>query len=278
MTRALPALPTEAEKKKIAFGGQTLKLIALWFMLFDHIVTLFVPQHTLLRLLFKIPGGISAPLFFFCIARGFEHSRCKGAYCRRLFFFALLSHVPYILCFSYGFFEATSVLFSEALGACALLVQRQEKLSFAKKLEEEAAKKAGAQSSQNSEELSPVVPLDPLCLELGVALLDLVNKEKGAELLERITRIRREAAIDLGLVVPRIRIIDNLTHQQEKFYQSRACRAYRQKCKCCSFLPFMRDFRHILAFALVLQVYKRGLKALLCARLNQTFHHTSNVL
>lgn len=134
MTRALPALPIGAEKKNIALGGQTLKLIALWFMLFDHIVTLFVPQHTLLRLLFKIPGGISAPLFFFCIARGFEHSRCKGAYCRRLFFFALLSHVPYILCFSYGFFEATSVLFPEALGACALLVQRQEKLSPAVKL------------------------------------------------------------------------------------------------------------------------------------------------
>ncbi len=59
-------------------------------------------------------------------------------------------------------------------------------------------------------EISPVVPLDPLSLELGLALIPLVDKEKGAELLERVTRIRREFALDLGLVVPRIRITDNM--------------------------------------------------------------------
>jgi flagellar biosynthesis protein FlhA len=59
-------------------------------------------------------------------------------------------------------------------------------------------------------ELSPVVPLDPLSLELGYALIPLVDREQGAELLDRITRIRRESALDLGLVVPKIRIIDNM--------------------------------------------------------------------
>jgi len=37
-----------------------------------------------------------------------------------------------------------------------------------------------------------------------------VDKEQGAELLNRITRIRRESALELGIVVPRIRIIDNM--------------------------------------------------------------------
>ena len=59
-------------------------------------------------------------------------------------------------------------------------------------------------------EVSPVVPLDPLSLELGYGLIPLVDKDQGAELLDRITRIRREKALDLGLVVPRIRIIDNM--------------------------------------------------------------------
>lgn len=113
-----------------------------------------------------------------------------------------------------------------------LRMTKKEKQSFAKKLEEEAAAKSKAQSSQNAEETSPVVPLDPLCLELGVALLDLVNKEKGAELLERITRIRREAAIDLGLVVPRIRIIDNLQiDPQEYSFKIRGIEAGRFKLK-----------------------------------------------
>jgi flagellar biosynthesis protein FlhA len=44
-------------------------------------------------------------------------------------------------------------------------------------------------------EISPVVPLDPLSLEIGYGLIPLVDKEQGAELLDRITRIRRESAL-----------------------------------------------------------------------------------
>lgn len=56
-----------------------------------------------------------------------------------------------------------------------------------------------------------IAPLDILSLELGYALIPLVDREKGAELLERITRIRHESALDLGLIVPPIRIVDNMT-------------------------------------------------------------------
>ncbi|MEL3905883.1 MAG: flagellar biosynthesis protein FlhA [Treponema sp.] len=66
-------------------------------------------------------------------------------------------------------------------------------------------------------EIAPIVPLDPLSLELGYALIPLVDKDKGAELLERITRIRREAALDLGLVAPRIRIIDNMRLEPSEY-------------------------------------------------------------
>lgn len=66
-------------------------------------------------------------------------------------------------------------------------------------------------------EISPVVPLDPLSLELGYGLIPLVDKEHGAELLDRITRIRRESALELGLVVPRIRIIDNMRLEPSEY-------------------------------------------------------------
>ncbi len=87
-------------------------------------------------------------------------------------------------------------------------LQSLEKASFEAKVNKERE----LQQTQGSAiaEISPVVPLDPLSLELGLALIPLVDKEKGAELLERVTRIRREFALDLGLVVPRIRITDNM--------------------------------------------------------------------
>ena len=61
-----------------------------------------------------------------------------------------------------------------------------------------------------TQEFPKVAPLDPISLELGYGLVPLVDKEQGAELLERITKIRRETALDMGLIVPRIRIIDNM--------------------------------------------------------------------
>ncbi len=67
-----------------------------------------------------------------------------------------------------------------------------------------------ARAKEAPAEISPVAPLDPISLELGYGLVPLVDKDKGAELLDRVTRIRRETALDLGLVVPRIRIIDNM--------------------------------------------------------------------
>ena len=59
-------------------------------------------------------------------------------------------------------------------------------------------------------EMSPIVPLEALSLELGYGLIPLVDKEKGAELLERVQAVRRQSALELGLVIPKVRITDNI--------------------------------------------------------------------
>ena len=108
---------------------------------------------------------------------------------------------------------------------------KKQKASFAKKLEEEKNAQ-NKKSNANSDEVSPVVPLDALCLELGFALIPLVDKDKGAELLERVTRIRREAGLDLGLVVPKIHIIDNMTLAPDEYsFKIKGIEAGRAKIK-----------------------------------------------
>ena len=74
----------------------------------------------------------------------------------------------------------------------------------------EAAGEEAKRQKEETGEMPPIVPLDPLSLELGYGLVPLVDKDKGAELLERVQRLRRESALDLGLVIPKIRIIDNM--------------------------------------------------------------------
>ena len=98
------------------------------------------------------------------------------------------------------------------VGALAIFIgfnmtRDKQKAEIAAK--QESAQKASSQAANAKEE--PIVLLDPLSLELGYALIPLVDKEKGAELLERISRIRTEARHDIGLDIPKIRIQDNMT-------------------------------------------------------------------
>ena len=77
--------------------------------------------------------------------------------------------------------------------------------------QQEEAQKATNQSGESSPESEKIEPPEKLSLELGYALIPLVSKEKGAELLERITRIRNEFKLDMGFLIPKIRIRDNMT-------------------------------------------------------------------
>jgi len=86
-------------------------------------------------------------------------------------------------------------------------------------------------------EISPVVPLDSLSLELGYGLVPLVEKEKGAELLERVQGVRRQSALDLGLVIPKVRIIDNsILEPSEYCFKIKGVDAGRGKIRLGYFL------------------------------------------
>jgi flagellar biosynthesis protein FlhA len=61
-----------------------------------------------------------------------------------------------------------------------------------------------------AETVVPLLSYDPMELEIGFGLIPLVDVNQGGDLLERITLIRRHAARDLGIVVPPIRVRDNL--------------------------------------------------------------------
>jgi flagellar biosynthesis protein FlhA len=77
----------------------------------------------------------------------------------------------------------------------------------------EMMSKAGETGKKSRDERSDIPQMEPpdhLSLELGFGLIPLVDKEKGAELLERMQHMRREIALEMGIVIPKIRIIDNM--------------------------------------------------------------------
>ena len=88
------------------------------------------------------------------------------------------------------------------------MTRDKQKQEFAQK---QAASQQASSQAAAANDSEHIIMLDPLSLELGYALIPLVDKEKGAELLERISRIRTEARHDIGLDIPKIRIQDNMT-------------------------------------------------------------------
>lgn len=60
------------------------------------------------------------------------------------------------------------------------------------------------------EDLSELLQIDPMEVEVGYNLIALVLPEQGGDFLDRVAMIRRQCAIELGMVIPPIRILDNL--------------------------------------------------------------------
>jgi len=67
------------------------------------------------------------------------------------------------------------------------------------------------------ESVLPLIQVDPLEVEIGYNLIPLVDPEQGGTLLDRITNIRRRSALDMGLIVPPIRIRDNMELEPEMY-------------------------------------------------------------
>lgn len=91
--------------------------------------------------------------------------------------------------------------------------KRMEKAGLLGKPRALAMGPSGATSSpavKPAESVLPLLSFDPMELEIGFGLIPLVDVEQGGDLLERITMIRRHAARELGIVVPPIRVRDNL--------------------------------------------------------------------
>ncbi|MDQ0199543.1 flagellar biosynthesis protein FlhA [Neobacillus ginsengisoli] len=63
---------------------------------------------------------------------------------------------------------------------------------------------------RNPEKVVNLLQLDTLELEIGYGLIPLADQKQGGDILDRIVMIRRQFAIELGIVIPTIRIRDNL--------------------------------------------------------------------
>ena len=83
----------EKRKRFALLDATALKLIAMASMVLDHVGDNFFPGQLWMRAL----GRIAMPIFAFCVAEGFIHTRDRLRYLRRMGVFALVSEIPFDL-------------------------------------------------------------------------------------------------------------------------------------------------------------------------------------
>lgn len=117
-----------------------------------------------------------------------------------------------------GFPWLILIILAIALAFLGWSLQKTQNIKAVTERESQAAKAASEKRSKSApEDSKAVTPLDDLSLQFGYGLLPLVDESKGAELLARIKRIRQEIALEIGLVMPIIRIMDNVKLEPDEY-------------------------------------------------------------
>lgn len=98
------------------------------------------------------------------------------------------------------------------LGMSRLLTKKER----AKRVEEAAAEKSNAAPSKE-ERVEDFLAVDPMEIELGVGLIRLADPNRGGDLLDRVGRVRNNVAAEIGLVMPKVRIRDNMRLEQNEY-------------------------------------------------------------
>ena len=120
-----------------------------------------------------------------------------------LLFFGMVPGLPHLPFFILA-------LFTGAVGY--LSVQREKVRTEEQREAEEAEARQPA-----PERVEALLPLDLIEMEVGYGLIPLVDAEQGGELLERIKSIRRQFALEWGVIIPPLHIRDNLQLKPEEY-------------------------------------------------------------
>ncbi|MEG0772963.1 flagellar biosynthesis protein FlhA [Clostridium sp.] len=116
-----------------------------------------------------------------------------------LFIFALIPGMPTLI----------FLMLSGATGFSAYLLFKEEKTKAATTIELQE-KEIIETESREPENVMNLIAVEPLEIEIGYGLIPLADESTGGDLLQRISSVRRQCAIEMGIVVQPIRIRDNL--------------------------------------------------------------------
>lgn len=105
------------------------------------------------------------------------------------------------------------MVLASGLSVMAVVMSRTRKVAAALK-QEQTTKKVQEKPAPKPEDN---LFIDPMELELGFGLIRLADANSGGDLLDRVTRVRHKIAQELGMILPKVRIRDNIRLDQRQY-------------------------------------------------------------
>lgn len=113
-----------------------------------------------------------------------------------------------------------TIPFMVMAGVCGIVAYflleegKQKEIAAAQQELQQAEKST---SDKEPEDVSRYIYVEPIEIEIGYGLIPLAESDNGGDLLERITAVRKQNASEMGILIPPIRIRDNLQLKADEY-------------------------------------------------------------
>ncbi|UDB47696.1 flagellar biosynthesis protein FlhA [Bacillus safensis] len=160
----------------------------------------------------QIPALLISTATGIVVTRAASNGNLGSDITGQLFAFPAMLYVTAGTVFFLGLFTPIGILLTGpiagllALGAYMMSKNKHDQEEIEEVLEEQAE----VEEMKSPESVIHLLQMDAIEFEFGYGLIPLADANQGGDLLDRIVMIRRQLALELGLVIPVVRIRDNI--------------------------------------------------------------------
>ena len=146
------------------------------------------------------------------VTKGSNEADFSGVLVKQLFGIPRVLYIVGFVLIFLGIFTPLQWWLFAALGIAFLMTARSISTNIGIETIEEEVQQAETEAEEirKPENVVSLLSVDPIELEFGYGIIPLADVNQGGDLLDRVVMIRRQIALELGTVVPIIRLRDNI--------------------------------------------------------------------
>ena len=146
------------------------------------------------------------------VTKGSNEADFSGVLVKQLFGIPKVLYLVGVVLIFLGVITPLNTLLFAALGIVFIITGKTISKDIGEESIEEEAQSAETEAEEirKPENVVSLLQVDPIELEFGYGIIPLADVNQGGDLLDRVVMIRRQVALELGTVVPIIRLRDNI--------------------------------------------------------------------